>query len=43
MYVRHFFACLTVRGDGLWKKDTEIPLSVYLGYIVIMEFTFRDF
>jgi hypothetical protein len=26
-----FFACLTTRGDGLRKKDTEIPLSVHWG------------
>jgi zinc-binding in reverse transcriptase len=42
-YVRSFFTRLTARGDGLRKKDTEIPLSVDWGYIMNMGWTFSDF
>jgi tryptophan 2,3-dioxygenase len=42
--VRPFFAHITVRDNGLQKKNTEIPLNVHLeGYIMNMGCTFRVF
>jgi hypothetical protein len=38
-----FFRAPHRPGDGLRKKNTVIPLNVHVGFIMIMEYIFRNF